>query len=209
MWSVNGICHCNSHKKSTFWNNLRNQKLLGGLTAFNLTLSEIDSRLRDAGANITFTLEINLLHCDVSVSHSCFLFTFRDVAAEVQTRALCTLLILHERRDDAAVRSEPTWLHLQVYFMMDFPKILWSLGSISAPVIRPEAPTYLSTFPPTFPLHTDSSVITRCFCSAAGKSNLGFFSTLCMYTWCYRVGHTVTQTGRSGDPCQRCEESAC
>ncbi|XP_030590225.1 uncharacterized protein LOC115783487 [Archocentrus centrarchus] len=54
MWSVSGICHCNSHKRSTFWSNLRNQKLLGGLTAFNLTLSEIDSHLRLAELMVMF-----------------------------------------------------------------------------------------------------------------------------------------------------------
>lgn len=54
MWCVSGICHCNSHKRSAFWSNLRNHKLLGGLTAFNLTLSEMDSHLRQAGANNKF-----------------------------------------------------------------------------------------------------------------------------------------------------------
>lgn len=43
-----GVCHCNSHKKSTFWNNLRNHSLLRGLQTFNLTLSEIDTHLRHA-----------------------------------------------------------------------------------------------------------------------------------------------------------------
>ncbi|TNN75938.1 hypothetical protein EYF80_013908 [Liparis tanakae] len=46
MWSYAGVCHCNSHKRSDFWNNLRNGLLLGGLKAFNLTLCEIDSHLR-------------------------------------------------------------------------------------------------------------------------------------------------------------------
>uniref|UniRef100_A0A8C6WNH4 Uncharacterized protein n=1 Tax=Neogobius melanostomus TaxID=47308 RepID=A0A8C6WNH4_9GOBI len=47
-WSSSGVCHCNSHKRSTFWNNLRNNTLLGGLQSFNLTLCEIDSHLRHA-----------------------------------------------------------------------------------------------------------------------------------------------------------------
>ncbi|XP_020773093.2 uncharacterized protein zgc:112980 [Boleophthalmus pectinirostris] len=47
-WSSSGVCHCNSHKKSTFWNNQRNSSLLGGLQTFNLTLCEIDSHLRHA-----------------------------------------------------------------------------------------------------------------------------------------------------------------
>lgn len=46
MWSYGGVCHCNSHKRSDFWNNLRNGLLLGGLKTFNLTVSEIDSHLR-------------------------------------------------------------------------------------------------------------------------------------------------------------------
>ncbi|KAM9363740.1 uncharacterized protein ABDE67_019425 [Symphorus nematophorus] len=48
MWIHSGVCHCNSHKRSEFWNNLRNAALLGGLKTFNLTLSEIDSHLRHA-----------------------------------------------------------------------------------------------------------------------------------------------------------------
>ncbi|XP_072240827.1 uncharacterized protein [Leuresthes tenuis] len=48
MWCHSGACHCNSHKKSDFWNNLRNCALLGELKVFNLTLSEIDSHLRHA-----------------------------------------------------------------------------------------------------------------------------------------------------------------
>ncbi|XP_054865796.1 uncharacterized protein zgc:112980 isoform X3 [Amphiprion ocellaris] len=48
MWCHSEMCHCNSHKKSPFWHNLRNTALLGGLKPFNLTLSEIDSHLRCA-----------------------------------------------------------------------------------------------------------------------------------------------------------------
>ncbi|XP_034544548.1 uncharacterized protein zgc:112980 isoform X2 [Notolabrus celidotus] len=48
MWCYSGICHSNSHKRSDFWNNLRNRALLGGLQSFNLTLSEIDAHLRHA-----------------------------------------------------------------------------------------------------------------------------------------------------------------
>ncbi|XP_028448182.1 uncharacterized protein zgc:112980 isoform X3 [Perca flavescens] len=48
MWSQTGVCHCNSHKKSNFWNHLRDCVLLGGLKTFNLTLSEIDAPLRHA-----------------------------------------------------------------------------------------------------------------------------------------------------------------
>ncbi|CAL9700058.1 unnamed protein product [Knipowitschia caucasica] len=48
VWSSSGMCHCNSHKRSTFWNNQRNSRLLGGLQAFNLSLCEIDSHLRQA-----------------------------------------------------------------------------------------------------------------------------------------------------------------
>ncbi|XP_071359418.1 uncharacterized protein [Trachinotus anak] len=48
MWCHSGMCHCNSHKRSDFWNNLRNTALLGGLKTFKLTLSEIDTHLRHA-----------------------------------------------------------------------------------------------------------------------------------------------------------------
>ncbi|XP_042340528.1 uncharacterized protein zgc:112980 [Plectropomus leopardus] len=48
LWCHSGSCHCNSHKRSDFWNQFRNSSLLGGLKFFNLTLSEIDSHLRRA-----------------------------------------------------------------------------------------------------------------------------------------------------------------
>ncbi|KAM6939467.1 uncharacterized protein FYW49_007025 [Xenentodon cancila] len=48
MWCHSGACHCNSHKRSDFWKNLRNCALLGDLKTFNLTVSEIDSHLRQA-----------------------------------------------------------------------------------------------------------------------------------------------------------------
>nr|XP_046227319.1 uncharacterized protein zgc:112980 [Scatophagus argus]XP_046227330.1 uncharacterized protein zgc:112980 [Scatophagus argus] len=48
MWCQRGVCHCNSHHRSSFWNNLRDNSLLGDLKAFNLTLSEIDVHLRQA-----------------------------------------------------------------------------------------------------------------------------------------------------------------
>ncbi|XP_044203407.1 uncharacterized protein zgc:112980 [Thunnus albacares] len=48
MWCHSGVCHCNSHKRSNFWNDLRNSTLLGALKTFNLTLSEIDAHLRRA-----------------------------------------------------------------------------------------------------------------------------------------------------------------
>ncbi|XP_028302151.1 uncharacterized protein LOC114463077 isoform X2 [Gouania willdenowi] len=45
-WCHRGECHCNSHKKSKFWNNLRDIRLLGRLKKFNLNLSDLDSHLR-------------------------------------------------------------------------------------------------------------------------------------------------------------------
>ncbi|XP_030285527.1 uncharacterized protein LOC115588985 isoform X2 [Sparus aurata] len=48
LWCYAGVCHCNSHKRSNFWNNRRNCALLGGLKTFNLTLSETDAHLRNA-----------------------------------------------------------------------------------------------------------------------------------------------------------------
>ncbi|XP_061840553.1 uncharacterized protein [Nerophis lumbriciformis] len=47
-WQLSQECHCNSHKKSDFWNGLRNCLLLGQLEAFKFTLSEIDGKLRHA-----------------------------------------------------------------------------------------------------------------------------------------------------------------
>ncbi|XP_061536728.1 uncharacterized protein zgc:112980 isoform X3 [Phycodurus eques] len=47
-WHMSGVCHCNSHKKSDFWNMMRNGELLGQLAVFKLTLSEVDGHLRQA-----------------------------------------------------------------------------------------------------------------------------------------------------------------
>ncbi|KAF1394767.1 hypothetical protein PFLUV_G00004570 [Perca fluviatilis] len=47
MWSQTGVCHCNSHKRSNFWNHLRDCVLLGGLKTFNLTLSEMLPKMDD------------------------------------------------------------------------------------------------------------------------------------------------------------------
>uniref|UniRef100_A0A7N9AYW7 Zgc:112980 n=1 Tax=Mastacembelus armatus TaxID=205130 RepID=A0A7N9AYW7_9TELE len=54
VWCHSG-CHCNSHKRSDFWNNIRKNLLLGVLHTFNLTLSEIDTHLRQAGSYFEFT----------------------------------------------------------------------------------------------------------------------------------------------------------
>lgn len=51
VWCHQGVCHCNSHKKSDYWSRLRNTALLGTLSTFNLTLSEIDTHLRHAGTH--------------------------------------------------------------------------------------------------------------------------------------------------------------
>ncbi|XP_029984256.1 uncharacterized protein LOC115414923 isoform X2 [Sphaeramia orbicularis] len=67
LWCYSGMCHCNSHKKSVFWTNLRNCSLLGGLKAFNFTLSEIVPCLRQAE---------NMLQCfraELSAKFSSFL----------------------------------------------------------------------------------------------------------------------------------------
>ncbi|XP_061686880.1 uncharacterized protein zgc:112980 isoform X2 [Syngnathoides biaculeatus] len=58
-WHVSGVCHCNSHKKSDFWNTMRNSELLGQLAAFKLTLSEVDGHLRQAESMLqSFKAEI-------------------------------------------------------------------------------------------------------------------------------------------------------
>ncbi|XP_077460364.1 uncharacterized protein LOC144076888 [Stigmatopora argus] len=59
-WHVSGLCHCNSHKKSDFWNTQRNVALMGHLTAFNFTLSEVDGQLRQAESMLnTFKKELS------------------------------------------------------------------------------------------------------------------------------------------------------
>nr|XP_057945681.1 uncharacterized protein zgc:112980 isoform X2 [Doryrhamphus excisus] len=51
-WLVSQVCHCNSHKKSDFWNALRNGLLMGQLEAFQFTLSEMDDKLRHAESQL-------------------------------------------------------------------------------------------------------------------------------------------------------------
>uniref|UniRef100_A0A3Q3AJI0 Uncharacterized LOC108243356 n=1 Tax=Kryptolebias marmoratus TaxID=37003 RepID=A0A3Q3AJI0_KRYMA len=56
VWCHSGVCHCNSHLRSNFWNNVRYVHLVGDLAAFNLALSEIDSHLRRAGTEFSWLL---------------------------------------------------------------------------------------------------------------------------------------------------------
>lgn len=65
---------------------------------------------------------MNLLYCTLYLTNVFIYFHFMssDVAAAVQTRALCALLVLHERRGTKGIWSEPrepTRLHLQVCFI--------------------------------------------------------------------------------------------
>uniref|UniRef100_A0A665TYD4 Uncharacterized protein n=1 Tax=Echeneis naucrates TaxID=173247 RepID=A0A665TYD4_ECHNA len=82
LWCHSGICHCNSHKRSEFWNNLRNGELLGGLKAFQLTLSEIDIHLRQAGARCPAEHEeqvcsaVTVVCRSLTVTQSCSLQSF-------------------------------------------------------------------------------------------------------------------------------------
>lgn len=59
-WCLSGSCHCNSYKKSDYWNRLRNCTLLGGLHSFNLTLSDMDAHLRHAGTAHRPLIHLNL-----------------------------------------------------------------------------------------------------------------------------------------------------
>uniref|UniRef100_A0A3Q3K1H4 Uncharacterized protein n=1 Tax=Monopterus albus TaxID=43700 RepID=A0A3Q3K1H4_MONAL len=70
VWCQGGVCHCNSHKRSDFWNNIRNGALLGWLKTFNLSLSEVDHHLRLAGIctqllqrQRRYTLDIHTISC--------------------------------------------------------------------------------------------------------------------------------------------------
>ncbi|XP_057698428.1 uncharacterized protein zgc:112980 isoform X2 [Corythoichthys intestinalis] len=59
-WQVSGLCHCNSHKKSDFWNTQRDVSLLGHLAAFKFSLSEVDGHLRQAESMLqTFKMELS------------------------------------------------------------------------------------------------------------------------------------------------------
>lgn len=60
-WTYSGVCHCNSHKRSNFWINLRNSTLLGGLKTFNFSPSEMDAHLRHAETMLqSFRQELSL-----------------------------------------------------------------------------------------------------------------------------------------------------
>lgn len=61
LWCQGGICHCNSHKRSNYWSNLRDSTMLGHLQAFNLTVSEMDEHLRRAGTTL-WSLQGHLAH---------------------------------------------------------------------------------------------------------------------------------------------------
>uniref|UniRef100_A0A3P9MRV1 Uncharacterized protein n=1 Tax=Poecilia reticulata TaxID=8081 RepID=A0A3P9MRV1_POERE len=81
MWCCSGECHCNSHNKSDFWNGVRNTALLGELQRFNLTLSEVDHRLRNADFTGDLLekvekLQMTLYHLKThnKLTYSCFFF---------------------------------------------------------------------------------------------------------------------------------------
>lgn len=101
LWCLSGSCHCNSHKKSSYWSRLRNSMLLGGLHAFNLTLSEMDAHLRHAGAAdrpLTCILPASwrlLLHV-VKLILNIFFFFFRENAADLQKGRVCGVLYISE-----------------------------------------------------------------------------------------------------------------
>ncbi|XP_077426524.1 uncharacterized protein LOC144054943 isoform X2 [Vanacampus margaritifer] len=60
-WQLGGVCHCNSHKKSNLWNDVRSDTLLGHLAPFKVTLSEVDSHLRQAESMVcSFKEELRL-----------------------------------------------------------------------------------------------------------------------------------------------------
>ncbi|XP_056136409.1 uncharacterized protein zgc:112980 [Lampris incognitus] len=66
VWCEKGVCHCNSHKRNEFWSNQRNTVVLGYLETFNLSLSEIDTRLRNAETmlqNLKTELEVEVSSC--------------------------------------------------------------------------------------------------------------------------------------------------
>uniref|UniRef100_A0A3P8UP47 Zgc:112980 n=1 Tax=Cynoglossus semilaevis TaxID=244447 RepID=A0A3P8UP47_CYNSE len=61
VWTHSSVCHCNSHKRSDFWNNQRSCTLLGGLKTFNITLSEMDAHLRHAESMLqSFKQELSM-----------------------------------------------------------------------------------------------------------------------------------------------------
>lgn len=134
LWCYAGVCHCNSHKRSNFWNNRRNCALLGGLKTFNLTLSETDAHLRNAGTSsgtcgygyeiwmwkysfwttcCVIVIQSVCVHC-----HRSFVFPLsRWVVAELQKRARFILRSLHEGEGGGGIRSEhtkPARPHLRV-----------------------------------------------------------------------------------------------
>ncbi|KAK7929281.1 hypothetical protein WMY93_005676 [Mugilogobius chulae] len=105
VWSTSGMCHCNSHKKSTFWNNQRNSCLLGGLQTFNLTLCDIDSHLRHA------EMLLQRFKAELSVRFSAYLSGNQAYTPTTQGRVhdytpvyewICSFLDLAEKQDNRA-----------------------------------------------------------------------------------------------------------
>ncbi|XP_066545486.1 uncharacterized protein LOC136712675 [Amia ocellicauda] len=70
VWTTTGYCHCNAHKRSTFWKAWRDKTVLGGLEMFKFDLLEIDADLRQAEYNL-FKFEAEL-----SVEHGNFLMGY-------------------------------------------------------------------------------------------------------------------------------------
>ncbi|XP_062304536.1 uncharacterized protein zgc:112980 isoform X2 [Osmerus eperlanus] len=67
VWTVAGMCHCNSHNRSVFWRSSRDAQLLGFLQRFSLTLLEVDPELRLAEALLL------KLEAEIKVEYASFL----------------------------------------------------------------------------------------------------------------------------------------
>ena len=109
VWTVAGMCHCNSHNRSVFWRSSRDTQLLGFLQRFCLTLLEVDPELRLAGTHThpagggpraTASRYTHTYMNTHTCTHTClYMCVFRGIAAEVGGGASSGVRLLPEGND--------------------------------------------------------------------------------------------------------------
>ncbi|PWA27191.1 hypothetical protein CCH79_00013834, partial [Gambusia affinis] len=135
MWCCSGACHCNSHNKSDFWNDVRNTALLGELQRFNLTLSEVDHHLRNADTMLqSFRDELSALFSSIPLDQAMlpdYNINQQDLSSRYGPVLECVTLFLNKADKKNSRAAAIMHLGAAEEFMRHF-QVLGFMGSSSA-----------------------------------------------------------------------------
>ncbi|XP_054912525.1 uncharacterized protein zgc:112980 [Poeciliopsis prolifica] len=135
MWCSSGMCHCNSHNKSDFWNSVRNRTLLGELQRFNLTLSEVDHHLRNADTMLqSFRGELSALFSSITLDQAMvpdYNMNQQDLSSRYEPVLECVNLFLNKADKKNSRAAAIMHLGAAEEFMRHFQE-LGFMGSSSA-----------------------------------------------------------------------------